>query len=509
MRHLQKRTFVGLIWEGSGKILQKISSQLVLFILFKLLVPTDFGLMAAALILVGLLEFVNELGIGGAIVQREEIDTNSIHTLFWLCAGVGTTLTLLLWFGAPTFVNLYYINKADLNIRLLTQIIRVLSLNMLIISLRVVPLSLLSRQLRFRERATSMALSTIGAGATAITVAAMGGGVWALVTQLLTFNLLQVFLFTYHTRYLPKFIFQWSRDMNAMLQYGLKVTGSRMLFYLQSVGDLLIATRYFDTVQVGRYSFGSQIGITPVNTIATVINPVFFPVFSRIQSDLDRLKLYFLTVTKYISLMAFPALAGLCLVAREDYISAALRPEWGPAAPILRILASIGLLRSMAFVLPSVLNARGRPGLTLLYNTFAAVVLPVSFFLAKDGGPVAMAKMWFLAYPPVFLLVLVFALREMRLSALKYIYNLGPAGLSTLGMTGMVYAFQRLTVSWSPLVQLLCVIGVGIVSYLALLFFFFPNCFEEFKNVIRILRSPESPEISEDTLDASSGDDAS
>ena len=140
MRDLKRTTVLGLIWETLGKILQQASSWIIYFALLKMLLPADFGLMAAALIVIGFFEYINELGLGGAIVQRKELDPVMTHTLFWLCSGIGALITILLWCAAPTIVSLYYVDH-ELDLPRLTWILRLLSLNLFLLSLRVVPMS--------------------------------------------------------------------------------------------------------------------------------------------------------------------------------------------------------------------------------------------------------------------------------------------------------------------------------------------------------------------------------
>ena len=67
---ITQRTLHGLFWMFSGTGIQAVLQVLVSSILAHLLTPADFGLVSAALVVVGFSVIFSQLGIGPAVVQR-------------------------------------------------------------------------------------------------------------------------------------------------------------------------------------------------------------------------------------------------------------------------------------------------------------------------------------------------------------------------------------------------------------------------------------------------------
>src|SRR5947207_15125886 len=69
-RDLTRQTLGGLVWIGGGKVVYAGLRLLVLAIMARLLSPADFGIVGAALVVVGFSAIFSQLGLAPAIVQR-------------------------------------------------------------------------------------------------------------------------------------------------------------------------------------------------------------------------------------------------------------------------------------------------------------------------------------------------------------------------------------------------------------------------------------------------------
>ena len=67
---------------GSGKAAYTLLQLLVLSLLSRLLTPTRFGVVSAALVVTGLSAIVSNLGLGPAIVQRPQLERRHLDTAF-------------------------------------------------------------------------------------------------------------------------------------------------------------------------------------------------------------------------------------------------------------------------------------------------------------------------------------------------------------------------------------------------------------------------------------------
>src|SRR4028118_1088333 len=98
--NLTKKTIRGLSWtyaaHYSGKLLVFISTV----ILARLLLKEDFGIAGYAVVVIGFLDVLNDLGIGPALIYYPN-DQEALDTAFWLGLGISSVLFTLTWIAAP------------------------------------------------------------------------------------------------------------------------------------------------------------------------------------------------------------------------------------------------------------------------------------------------------------------------------------------------------------------------------------------------------------------------
>src|SRR5260370_870268 len=117
-QNMTNRTLSGLFWMSLATGANVSALLLVLIVLARLLTPADFGLAAAALMVVGFSAIFAELGIGPALVQRSNLDTAHIRCGFSLSVCLGVLFWTLTWFAAPLIAGLFRLEE-------LTPILRV------------------------------------------------------------------------------------------------------------------------------------------------------------------------------------------------------------------------------------------------------------------------------------------------------------------------------------------------------------------------------------------------
>ena len=98
---LIRRTVDAFGWSALASAGESLLSLAVLAVLSRLLSPRDFGVVAIALIFIGVINATGKLGIGPAIIQRTSLTRRHIVTGFTLSAAIGALLTTALWSIAP------------------------------------------------------------------------------------------------------------------------------------------------------------------------------------------------------------------------------------------------------------------------------------------------------------------------------------------------------------------------------------------------------------------------
>ena len=94
---LAHRTVAGLLWMLYGKGAYALLQILVVGILARLVSPTDFGVVSAALIVISQTAIGSSIGLGPALVQRPELEQRHIDTAFTTSVLLGGFLGTVIW----------------------------------------------------------------------------------------------------------------------------------------------------------------------------------------------------------------------------------------------------------------------------------------------------------------------------------------------------------------------------------------------------------------------------
>jgi O-antigen/teichoic acid export membrane protein len=128
----------------------------------------------------------------------------------------------------------------------------------------------------------------------------------------------------------------------------------------------------------------------PIAKISNVITRVMFPSFSIIQNDDRRIREGYLKLLKYISLVTFPMMSGLFIVAPE-FINVIYGAKWEPTVKILQIFCLVGAFQSIGTTVGTVQYAKGRPDIGFKWNCFAVFCISISLSIGVKWGIVGVA----------------------------------------------------------------------------------------------------------------------
>jgi O-antigen/teichoic acid export membrane protein len=203
--------------------------------------------------------------------------------------------------------------------------------------------------------------------------------------------------------------------------------------------------------------------------INPIITKVAFPVFSKVQEDLKKLKTGYLKVIQLIASLNFPVMIGLAVVAPLA-VPIIFGEQWLPSVILIQILTIVGVLRSTGNPIGSLLLARGRADLGFKWNLFITVLqVPGLYLGAKLGGTIGVAIAFALlqillkiiGYPVILRQLLGPCLRE-------YIDSTFPALVISVLMGGAVFCLGSVLKALPDHALLVTQVLSGILIYFAL-----------------------------------------
>ena len=456
---LQEQAATNVKWASVSRIGGQGLQFATTVILARLLLPSDFGLIGMAMVVIGFVEVFRDLGTSAAIVQRQELNDSILSSIFWCNVGFALLCALVVCLLSPLVAMFYKETR-------LTPILLGLSLCLLFSGAGVLHSALLQRNLAFNVLAKiELTSACIGAGI-AIGLALYGAGVWALVFQALFTSLASTALLWSRSSWRPSFIFSWP-EIRSVSGYSLNLTGYRVFNYLARNADYLLIGRYLGAADLGYYTLAYQIMLYPVRNITAVISRVLFPLFSKIQDDNLRFRNAYLKICFAIAIVVFPMMAGVWIVSKY-LILAVFGQRWEPVILLLLILSPLGMIQAIGATVGSIYQAKGRTDWIFLWGIGSGIFLTIAFIIGLQWGVVGVAGAYTIAGIILFYPNFILPFRLIELKFRELLKALSRPLLCTLLMVFLLLGAKFfLPGSLNPAWSLSILVLLGILIYCA------------------------------------------
>lgn len=456
-RDLRSQAVKGVFWTGLGQVMRQVVQVVGSIALARMLAPDDFGVLGMAMFFVGIGQLFADFGIGSAIVQARMDDRVVLSTCFWLNMAVAGTMALTILIASPWIAAFYH--RQDL-----TAVIAVLSINLLIAGSQVVPLALLYRDMRFADLARVQVLGSLAGASVAIAMAWSGAGVWALVAQPLVGSSVTLSLCIAALRWRPCLEFSWVRT-EPLARFSFALLGTNLVGYANRNVDSMLVGRFLGAGPLGIYSMAIQLMLYPLQQVSSVIVRVLFPTLVKIKDDPERMRGAYLKAVGAIAFITFPMMAGLFAVA-DDFVLVVFGDDWIPMAPVLKILAWVGMMQSVATTVGTIYLSVGKPQIALKVSLVAMPVLIVGMVVGLNWGILGVAIGYCVASYGLFYYSALMAFRLISLKITDFHAAVGRPLLAALGMVLTLEGIVPLLSSTLPMPRLSIMVVVGITLYL-------------------------------------------
>jgi PST family polysaccharide transporter len=478
-RSLDRSLIHGVAWTAGVKWASLVVTWAATLIVARTLTPDDYGLVAMATVFTSLVEMLSDFGLGTAIVKHRDLTTKQTAQINGFCVLLGLAGWMLACLAAFP-LSLFFQTPA------LFAVVVILGSNFLITAFRIVPLSLLQRDMQFRSAAINDGSQAIALSVAMVTLALLGFRYWALVLGILLSGLLTTLL-ACRLRPTP---LAWPRyqEIKEAITFGSHLIALRFANYVCTSADQFIAGRVLGQRALGGYSFAMTIATIPLDKLTSLVMRVLPSVISEVQDDSAALRRYVLAFTEGLSVVTVPAAVGLALVA-DDFVHLALGEQWLIAILPLQILGISVAYRSITPIIPTVAVIIGLSRESMIVSVVAAIVLPIAFLIGSGWGIGGVAAVWLIVFPIVVIPYYTMVLRRIQMRANEYLRALWPAASSTAFMAAVVYGLHQYLHEWSFALRLPAEVLAGVLSYAVFLIAFHRKRVLALKDVYRLMRS--------------------
>lgn len=458
-RSLKQKTVTSMIW----KLLERFAVQGIAFVvsivIARILDTGDYGVMSILTVFTSLASIFVHSGLNTALIQRNDVTENDFSTVFWTSTLIALVLYLLLYLCAPWIAALYELPE-------LVPLLRVIGLILFFYAINSIQIAKVTRELKFKYIFVSNLVAGLLSGVVGIAMAMNGFGVWALVWQQLSNSILICLVMLATARLKIRLHFSMAR-FKVMFNFGGKLMLAQLINNIKmDLSTLLIGGKY-NTDSLGIYNRGKQFPQFVISCIDTAMNSVLLPVYSRAQSEPERLKQMMRRAIKTCSAIVVPIMFGMCMLA-EPIVVLLLTEKWLPCVPYLQICCLAFAIRPIHTANLQALSATGRSGiyagieivkLVITWAVLAVALLCFDSLIAVAVGDalVLIGTLYVNAAPNK---------KYLKYSLLEQLRDILPSILISLVMAAAMYLVSLLELSLY--LDLILQFLVGFATYMAL-----------------------------------------
>ncbi len=455
---------------------------IVQILLMNLLVPSDFGLVRFVSVIIGIINLVNELGLSFAVIQKKSLLDSELSSAFTVNALLGIAVYVVIYFIAPICASFFGNDQV-------TALVRVGAFASFFGGLSVVHRSLLQRRLQYGKLAViEMISAALGSGG-ALVLALCHFGVWSLLASLVIFNLVSSLLLMSRIPW-PKGSYVNLAAAKSLFFFGGTVVIQRVLEYGVQNFDYLVVGKSFGEKTLGIYSIAHMLMTLPQLALGVVIGSVLLSTFSRIQDDDRRLSAAFLKVNILTSIVSVPYFVLIFSYADEMMHAVSFLKHgdaWVPAVIPIKILSLLGLLFAFSSYPGTIWLSKGKVRLRIYWGVFGLITVIAAVLAGRPMGINGICCALVIRGIILFPILLLVTYRVIGLHPFDFIKVLMPSIFCGLGMLVFTMTLSVLVPGDSfsrDLWTLIAGLAGGIAVYLFLLFSFFKNTFNTFKEMI-------------------------
>lgn len=415
---------VGMRW--TDRLIGVIST----LILARLLLPSDFGVVAMASVVVGFIDTLLDLGVGSSLVQNKDAGREEFDTAWTLRLLQAALASVLLWLLAPMAGDYFHDPRT-------VDVVRVMALGTLVGGFENIGIVAFQKNMEFGRDFQFFFFRRI-AGFTVTTVlAVLFRSYWAMVVGAIVGRGAGVLISYYAHDYRPRFSVSragtiWSYSQWILVR-NIGAFGARQL-------DKFLIGQRCDAGTMGAYTLADEVSSMPTTEILAPLGRILFPVFVESSGDRKTLQRIFAKAIGIQSIIAMPASVGMCLIA-ADAVELLFGPKWHEATLLIQILTLIGFFSALCHSSGYLLLALGKvkqqailPWIQLIVQ----LVLATTFFSSAGATGIAIIRL--ITEAATFLIYIMLAIYFLEGLSLKdYVRQTYRPFLATGAMTIFLY----------------------------------------------------------------------
>lgn len=451
---LKNKTIKGVGWSAADAFLGQGVTFIIGLVLARLLSPDEYGLIGICLIFTTVLNGIVDSGFSNALIRKKDVTDEDYNTMFTTNMAISIVLYVLLFISAP-FVSDFF-HRVEL-----IALVRVTGLILFLNALSITQVTILTKNIDFKTKTKASLVSAIISGVIGIVMAFMGYGVWSLVAQQLSKQLLYTLCLWVLNKWWPKFTF-YNDSFKYMWGFGWKLLVSGILNNVWNQLYQVVIGRCYTSSTLGHYTRANECASIFSSNLTTIIQRVTFPVLSELQDDKKKLLVSYrklIKVSMFVTVICMFALGAMA----EPMIYSLIGPQWHQAATFLPFICITMSLYPLHAINLNMLQVQGRSDLFLYLEIVKKIITLIPIFIGAFVGVYWMLCASIFTGFIAFLLNSWFTGKFLNYSSWQQLKDVLPSYLIALFIGFIVYLLKFLPLSYNLIfpLQILATIIFG------------------------------------------------
>ena len=353
---LKNKTVKGIVWSGIDNIVQFGVTFVVSIVLARLLSPDDYGLIGIIAIFTTICNTLINGGFTTALIRKKDVTDDDYSTSFIVNLVLSILFYIVIFICSPLIAGFFHREE-------LVALTQVSSLGMIVGALAMVQQTRLTKRIDFKTQTKVTLIASVASGIIGIGLALLDFGVWALVAQGLSSQLLRTIFLWYFNRWMPhlRFSIQSFRDL---FGFGWKIMLSGLLDSVWKELYQVVVGKFYSPATLGQYTRAKQFSTLFSSNLTSVIQRVTYPVLSDIQDDKERMVAAYRKIIKTTMFATFALMFFMGAIS-EPLLYCLIGEKWHEAATYLPWICFVGSFYPLHAINLNMLQVQGRSDLFL------------------------------------------------------------------------------------------------------------------------------------------------
>jgi O-antigen/teichoic acid export membrane protein len=396
-----------MLWQSLQMGGVKAVYMVRLLVLARLLTPDDFGLVAIAVTAMGFLLNLTNFGMAPALIQAKQADDSSYDVAWTFNFTRSFVISLITIAAAPLIAGIFAEPRA-------VPIIQVLALRPILDGFASMKVAALNRNLHFRPLAILKIVEAVVNAVLSITLA-IYFGVWGLVIGVLGGSAATVIASYILAPYCPRISFD-RELMKPLLNFGRWILYTSVISMAGSYVLRIVISRQLGAAELGIYFLAAQLAFLPSEVASEVVGGVAFPLFARLQNNLQQAAKAFQAMLTGLAALLLPVCA-MIIILSPVLVREILGAQWAGTEPVIQILTVVTMIGLLGDTTIPLVKGFGQPNrVTQIEFLQSGTIIALVWLLTTRFGVIGAALAWIPAIILVQLLCIYFVRKIFRSS---------------------------------------------------------------------------------------------